>query len=69
MSVKHYSKDRTVDAIVRAAIRKGWHFSHSRRHGRLRSPDGQVTCTIPGTPSDCRALLNFRAQMRRAGAA
>lgn len=35
-------------------------------HWKVFCPDGSIVVT-GGTPSDRRALLNFRAQLRRAG--
>lgn len=58
---------RDLRDIVQAAEEAGWEVGFTKKnHLQLRSPDG-VTVFGPGTPSDWRAILNFRAKLRREG--
>lgn len=60
-----YCVCKDIDREVRAQIRNGWHFEKRRKHGRLVSPSGAFVC-VPSTPSDYRALRNFRRDVKRA---
>lgn len=60
-----YSSSKEIDALVRALIRDGWCFRRGAKHGRLYSPQGWPMLTVPGTPGDRRAFLNFRQDVRR----
>jgi predicted RNA binding protein YcfA (HicA-like mRNA interferase family) len=52
--------------LLRQASACGWQVTRTRGgHWRLRHPGGGVV-VMSSTPSDRRALLNFRAQLRRA---
>lgn len=61
-----YSKDKRIDQLVRQLIRQDWRFIFGGKHGRLRSPDDGTILFVPITPSDRRAFLNFRNDVRRA---
>jgi predicted RNA binding protein YcfA (HicA-like mRNA interferase family) len=52
--------------LLRSAAARGWRVELTRRgaHVRLVHPSGAVVVAA-GTPSDCRALANLRAQLRR----
>lgn len=60
-----YCRSQEINTLVRQLVRQGWHFSRGRKHGRLRAPDGRGALTVPGTPSDRRAWMNFRRDVRR----
>jgi hypothetical protein len=59
-----YSNDKDIATLVRSLIRKGWRCHMGGRHGKLTSPDG-LRMTVPCTPSDHRALLNFKRDLRK----
>lgn len=59
--------DRRFASLVEAAQRQGWSVRSGSRHLKLTSPDGKVTMPVPCSSGDRRAVLNFRAQLRRAG--
>lgn len=60
-----YSAGKDIDALVRQLIAEGWSFGRGDKHGWLRAPEGQATLTVPNSPSDRRAFLNFRQDVRR----
>lgn len=62
-----YSGCREIDGIVRSLVRSGWTYRRGRKHGRALSPDGRVSVTVPGTPSDWRSSKNFVRDVRRSG--
>jgi len=59
-----YSRNKNIDTIVKELVRNGWEPARRSRHWQVKSPNGNVL-TIPNTPSDGRALLNFRADLKR----
>ncbi|TKB51198.1 hypothetical protein FCL40_01175 [Ferrimonas sediminicola] len=59
-----YSKEPGISALVKQFIGKGWQFQKGRKHGKLIAPWGRAA-VIPATPSDRRAYLNLRSQLRR----
>ena len=46
-------------------IKSGWKYYRGAKHGRLNAPCGRSTLTVPTTPSDKRAFMNFRQDVRR----
>ena len=62
-----YSNDKTVSALVRTLVSSGWKYVNGKTHGKLVAPNGRKIA-VPGTPSDWRASLNFRRDIRRIGA-
>jgi hypothetical protein len=59
-----YSKDKDVDSLVHELLDSGWQPLKRKRHWQVVSPTG-IKLTIPVTPSDGRAFLNFRGDVRR----
>lgn len=66
-SKMRYSNDKTVSALVRALVSSGWQYVNGKTHGKLVAPNGR-RLAVPGTPSDWRASLNFRRDIRRIAA-
>ena len=60
----HYSNDKAIAAVVRHLLTNGWRYISGKKHGKLISPNGKKLA-VPGTPSDWRACLNFRRDIRR----
>lgn len=51
--------------VVRPYVRMGvLKLESGSRHLKLRWSNGRMT-TVPGSPSDYRAILNFRSELRR----
>ncbi len=59
-----YCHDKEINQLVAGMVRQGWKFTKGR-HGKLRKPDGFGFVTIPNTPSDYRAILNLKRDIRR----
>lgn len=61
------SARRDLKDMLRRAVEAGWTVTKTRGcHWLLRSPSGARVVT-GSTPSDGRALLNFRADLKRNG--
>lgn len=60
-----YSGCKEIDSLVRSLVRSGWTFRRGGKHGRVRSPDGKASVTVPSTPSDWRSSRNFVRDLRR----
>lgn len=61
--MRRYSKDQTINGLVKELVGKGWCFKQGRKHGKVIAPHGRVL-TVPSTPSDWRAALNFKRDLR-----
>lgn len=59
-----YSKSKEIDAIVKNLVRRGWSFKWGKKHGRLGHPACGARLTVPKSPSDWRASLNFRRDLQ-----
>jgi predicted RNA binding protein YcfA (HicA-like mRNA interferase family) len=59
-----YCKAKEINVLVAKLVREGWYFRRGGRHGRLQPPDNTRTLTVPISPSDHRAYLNFRRDVR-----
>lgn len=60
-----YSSDKELNKLIRKLVAKGWEYKRRRKHGLLKSPDKQFQTTVPGSPSDHRAYLNFKHDILR----
>ncbi len=60
-----YSRNKTINGKVRELLREGWTAEAGGKHVKIRHPSGWML-TVPGSPSDPRAELNFLADLRRA---
>ena len=64
-TMRKYSSNMDFNKIIRSAIRSGlWTFEQGTKHGALRHVNGHKQ-TIPHSPSDFRALLNFKRDLLR----
>lgn len=62
-----YSNCREINHFVRLLIGEGWIFRWGSKHGRIRSPDGRSSVTVPTTPGDWRSARNFLRDVRKSG--
>jgi predicted RNA binding protein YcfA (HicA-like mRNA interferase family) len=60
-----YSSAKEVDKLIRQLVTQGWKFWWGGKHGRIRHPQGFPVLTVPKSPSDYRAALNFRRDIRK----
>lgn len=61
--MKKYSNDKDINKEVRMLMRLGWKYHRGKKHGAIVDPNG-MRLIIPGTPSDRRALYNFKRDVR-----
>ncbi len=62
--MKKYSNDKNINVLVHQLLQSGvWHIRRGR-HPVLTAPSGK-RLTVPSTPSDRRAFLNFKLDVRR----
>lgn len=61
---------RIIRVLDDSALNPGWRVVlQSNGHHLAFPPDKSIRAiSIPGTPSDHRALLNLKSQLKRAGA-
>lgn len=60
-----YSSDKNIDSLVRELLNEGWVASKKKSHWQLFPPDSDKVQTVPLSPSDSRAYLNFRSDVKR----
>ncbi len=60
-----YSSDKELNKLIRKLVTSGWVYVRRRKHGLLRSPDKLFQTTVPGSPSDYRAYINFKQDILR----
>jgi predicted RNA binding protein YcfA (HicA-like mRNA interferase family) len=58
-----YSKDKEISKLVKQLIKSGWAFKQGKKHGLIYAPKGG-RITVPCTPSDWRAHLNFKRNLK-----
>lgn len=60
---------KEIDEIIDLVRKQGWvaEFTRRRGHWKLTSPGGIIVGTS-GTPSDWRSILDFKSNLRPAGA-
>lgn len=63
--MKRYSTSKEINTLVRQLVRDGWLFQWGGQHGKLYTPNHAACLSVPSTPSDRRAFLNFRQDVRR----
>lgn len=59
-----YSNDKEIAATVRKLLNSGWRYMAGKKHGKIIAPNGRKL-PVPGTPSDWRASMNFKRDVRR----
>lgn len=59
-----YSVDKDIDSLVKELLNENWQPFRRKRHWQVVSPTGKKL-TIPVTPSDGRAFMNFRGDVKR----
>lgn len=64
--MKKYSTDKELNKFIRTLIKNGIvSFKHGKKHNFIIL-NHSLKITIPGTPSDRKAYLNFKTDIRRA---
>ena len=59
-----YSHNKDINSMVKELLKSGWFIVRKNKHVKLQSPTGK-TLAVPSTPSDVRAVLNFKADVKR----
>lgn len=60
-----HSSNKDLNQYIRQLVSDGWVYVRRRKHGRLISPDKCLITTVPGSPSDYRAVRNFKKDIQR----
>lgn len=63
--MKRFSKNKEINVYIRQLIKYAhWSCAQGKRHNSIFSPLGK-RITVPSTPSDYRAYLNFKKNIQR----
>lgn len=60
-----YSSDKELNKLIRKLVAEGWVYVRKRKHGMLKSRASNTKTTVPGSPSDRRAFMNFKQDIQR----
>lgn len=63
--MKRYSTSKEISTLVHQLVRDGWQFQRGGQHGKLYAPNRAACLSVPSTPSDWRAFLNFHQDVHR----
>ncbi|RWA52100.1 hypothetical protein AU476_19240 [Cupriavidus sp. UYMSc13B] len=66
--MRHYCSKKEINELVHSLVCDGGEFVPGKKHGKLRLKSGK-TITLPRSPSDYRAILNIKSDLRRLGVA
>lgn len=62
--MKHHS-DKDINKLLSALVGERWTVEKQSKHIKVRSPHG-VLVTMSASPSDHRATLNIKSDIKRA---
>ena len=62
--MKKYSTDKNINSLVHQLLKQNQWQIRRGRHPVLIAPTGK-RLAVPGTPSDRRAFINFKQDVRR----
>lgn len=62
-----YSKNKEIHKLVAALLKTGWRVKSRNSHLKLWHEELKKMLMVPQTPSDSRAVMNFFADVKRAG--
>ena len=62
---RSYSTSKEIHVLVKQLVEQGWAFWRGTKHGRLQMPGSERILSVPCSPSDHRAFLNFRRDVRQ----
>jgi hypothetical protein len=62
--MKYFSKDKSIQALCEAIDPTLYVYLNGAKHVQLRRADGNKLA-VPGTPSDHRSVLNFKADLKK----
>ncbi|WP_103918578.1 hypothetical protein [Candidatus Venteria ishoeyi] len=61
--MRKYSNNKEIHHEVCILEKTGWIYRSGKKHGVMISPNG-LRLVIPGTPSDHRAVHNFKRDIK-----
>ena len=60
-----YCKCKEINTLIKKLVREGWKYYRGSKHGKLLDPTSRRRLTVPISPSDCRAYMNFKHDVQR----
>lgn len=65
--MKKFSSDKHIHQHIKKLIKEGWTFNRRSKHSELRSKDGKQKIFLSVTPSDKRAYMKFKSNLKKMG--
>jgi hypothetical protein len=63
--MRRFSNNKEINTLIRQLLKsKKWYCLAGKKHNSLISPKGK-RITVPSTPSDFRAYMNFKKDLQR----
>ncbi|OEY70022.1 MULTISPECIES: hypothetical protein [Rheinheimera] len=62
--MKKFTSNKDFNVYIKQLCKAGCTFIHGKKHSKLLAPSGKRV-VVPSSPSDKRALDNFKRDIRR----
>lgn len=62
-----YSSDKDIHHLIQKLTKLGWHFHRRSKHSELWSPNKEQRIFISVSPSDKRAYMKLKSNLKRIG--
>ncbi|AUI65282.1 hypothetical protein C5N92_07530 [Glaesserella australis] len=62
-----YSSNKDINQLIKGLVKVGWWFHRRSKHSELWSPDRKQRIFISVSPSDKRAYMKLKSNLRRIG--
>lgn len=64
MKQQKFSGDKDINKLIKKLIKNEWSVYRGKKHWKISKQNGRKV-TVPGSPSDRRAILNLKKQVER----
>ncbi|RRN04434.1 hypothetical protein V5G99_06690 [Bibersteinia trehalosi] len=65
--MKKYSSNKDTHQLIQELIKLGWTFNRRSKHSEIWSPDRKQRLFISVSPSDKRAYMKLKSNLRKHG--
>lgn len=65
--MKKYSSNKDIHQYINYLVKSGWEYHRRTKHGELWSPDKQQRIFVSISPSDKRAFMKLKSDIRKTG--
>lgn len=62
-----YSSNKDIHQLISSLVKIGWHFNRRAKHSELWSPNRDQRIFISVSPSDRRAYMKLKSNLKKIG--